>query len=121
MDPPSVEGWHTGKEWIDGGTLTERVNFAVGQVSDPKRPGVQAIVRRLAAGGEPLAPEVFVQRCLDLAGPLAVGEDTRAALNELAAEAGPLTLAGDGADGAGAHRVARMLSLIVAAPEYQFC
>ncbi|MEX2228519.1 MAG: DUF1800 domain-containing protein [Dehalococcoidia bacterium] len=121
MDPPSVEGWHTGKEWIDGGTLTERVNFAVGQVSDPKRPGVQAIVRRLAADGEPLAPEVFVQRCLDLAGPLAVGEDTRAALNELAAEAGPLTLAGNGADGAGARRVARMLSLIVAAPEYQFC
>ena len=24
MDPPTVEGWHTGKEWIDGGTLTER-------------------------------------------------------------------------------------------------
>src|SRR5262245_20172375 len=25
MNPPTVEGWHTGKEWIDGGTLNERV------------------------------------------------------------------------------------------------
>ena len=22
LDPPTVEGWHTGKEWIDGGLLT---------------------------------------------------------------------------------------------------
>ncbi|MCI0440584.1 MAG: DUF1800 domain-containing protein, partial [Chloroflexi bacterium] len=28
-NPPTVEGWHTGHEWIDGGTLNERVNFAV--------------------------------------------------------------------------------------------
>ena len=29
LTPPTVEGWHTGKEWIDAGTLNERVNFAV--------------------------------------------------------------------------------------------
>ena len=39
MDPPSVEGWHTGKEWIDGGTLTERINFAVNQVKVTSKPG----------------------------------------------------------------------------------
>jgi uncharacterized protein (DUF1800 family) len=27
LNPPSVEGWHTGKEWIDGGTLVQRINF----------------------------------------------------------------------------------------------
>ena len=44
MDPPSVEGWHTGKEWIDGGTLTERINFAVDQVkvTVARHPGVHA-------------------------------------------------------------------------------
>ncbi len=36
--PPTVEGWHTGKEWIDSGTLTERVNFAVNQLSDTPGP-----------------------------------------------------------------------------------
>ena len=28
INPPSVEGWHQGVEWIDTGTLIERVNFA---------------------------------------------------------------------------------------------
>ena len=46
LDPPSVEGWHTGKEWIDGGTLTERINFAVSQISDLDKPGPQAIIVR---------------------------------------------------------------------------
>src|SRR5262249_21154248 len=27
FQPPSVEGWHEGLEWIDSGTLLERVNF----------------------------------------------------------------------------------------------
>ena len=27
LDPPSVEGWHTGEEWINSGALVERVNF----------------------------------------------------------------------------------------------
>ena len=61
MDPPSVEGWHTGKEWIDGGTLTERVNFAVGKVRDPRAPGVAAVTERLAAAGGAMAPQEFVR------------------------------------------------------------
>ena len=27
LQPPSVEGWHEGMEWIDSGSLVERVNF----------------------------------------------------------------------------------------------
>ena len=34
LNPPSVEGWHTGKEWIDTGCLVERINFAAQQVGD---------------------------------------------------------------------------------------
>ena len=30
LDPPSVEGWHTGAEWIDSGALVRRINFAAG-------------------------------------------------------------------------------------------
>ena len=29
MNPPTVEGWHTGHEWIDSGTLVERINFGL--------------------------------------------------------------------------------------------
>ncbi len=109
LDPPSVEGWHTGKEWIDGGTLMERVNFAVQQVGDPQAPGTRALAGRLANGDAPAA-EVLVEGCLEAAGPLEASTETRE------------TLLAGAPTGAGAHdeRVARMLTLVVAAPEYQF-
>ena len=39
LQPLTVEGWHTGPEWIDGGTLNTRVNFASEEVNDPRKPG----------------------------------------------------------------------------------
>ena len=33
-NPPSVESWHTGQEWIDGGALVRRVNFAAKFLGD---------------------------------------------------------------------------------------
>ena len=38
LNPPSVEGWHTGREWIDSGSMVERINFVadeLGNVSIP--------------------------------------------------------------------------------------
>jgi uncharacterized protein (DUF1800 family) len=120
MDPPSVEGWHTGKEWIDGGTLMERINFAADHVGDATRPGTRDLVERLAAQGETVAPERFVDTCLDQAGPLAASEQTRRTLLDFANEGGDLRFDGDEAHAESARRVARMLTLVVAAPEYQF-
>ncbi|MXY78620.1 MAG: DUF1800 domain-containing protein [Chloroflexi bacterium] len=118
MDPPSVEGWHTGKEWIDSGTLMERVNFAVEHVGDASAPGVRAIADRIAAQG-PMEPEALVDTLLDLAGTLEVGETTRTALVE-AASSPPASGNGNGANGDGAERIAELLRLVVATPEYQF-
>jgi hypothetical protein len=118
MDPPSVEGWHTGKEWLDAGTLTERVNFAVEQMMDTSKPGVAFIVDRVAAGGD-ASPDEFVDRCLDLCGPLEVSADTRETLVDFAQQDGPLSFSNGTSDEARA-RIGRMVQLIVAAPEYQF-
>ena len=85
MNPPTVEGWHTGHEWIDGGTLNERVNFAVNQFNDLSAPGVQDIISRLSEDGA-LSPDQLVDRCLDLVGPLEVGADTRRALSAYAGQ-----------------------------------
>ena len=49
MNPPSVEGWHMGKEWIDTGILVERVNFGAKQLGDISKPGVQRLLERLRA------------------------------------------------------------------------
>ena len=47
FQPPSVEGWHEGVEWIDSGTLIERVNFASSEMSDLNKPGVKKLVARI--------------------------------------------------------------------------
>ena len=119
LNPPTVEGWHTGHEWIDGGTLNERVNFAVNQFNDTSAPGVQEIISRLA-NDSTLAPEQLVERCLDLIGPMEVGEETRTALSAYADSVGDIDLSSDQAKTDNAGKVARMLQLIVASREYQF-
>ena len=46
-----MEGWHTGREWIDTGNLVERVNAAALELGDVNQPGVREVVRRLEGGG----------------------------------------------------------------------
>jgi uncharacterized protein (DUF1800 family) len=117
---PTVEGWHTGKEWIDGGTLTERVNFAVSEMADVSKPGIQNIIQRLQAQGTAVAPETFVDTCLDLMGPLEMGDEARQALSRYANSGGALRFGTPAEADASAARVGRMLQLIVATQEYQF-
>ena len=120
LNPPTVEGWHTGKEWIDGGTLTERINFSVGELSDPNKPGIEQIISRLKANGSPLSPDEFVDRCLELVGPLDIGETTRESLTRFAASQGELNIGTDDAAEENNARVVRMLQLIASSREYQF-
>ena len=111
LDPPTVEGWHTGKEWIDGGNLTERVNFAVGEVGDGSSPGIRRIVDRLVEGGSLSTPESFVDSTLNAIGPIEVEGPTHAALVQFATDSG---------SDDDRLRIVRMIRLIVATPEYQF-
>ncbi len=76
LNPPSVEGWHTGKEWINSGSLMARVNFVAEKVGDTSLPGVRAIINRLKEHGS-LSPEQLVDGCLDQLGPVEVGTDTK--------------------------------------------
>ena len=119
MNPPSVEGWHTGKEWIDTGILVERVNFAASVVADPSKPGIRTIVDRLRAAGE-LSPEDFLDPASTCVGPLPVRPSTRdrPAQPRRASRVRCASTAGD--DPAADERVTELLQLIVAAREYQF-
>ena len=117
LNPPTVEGWHTGKEWIDSGSLVNRVNFAADQVGNLEHPGIRDIIDRIAQRGVALSPDALVDVCLDLVGPLVVGEDTRNALVGKASQSGDAVPADREQL---APRVAQMLQLIVATREYQF-
>jgi uncharacterized protein (DUF1800 family) len=120
MDPPSVEGWHTGKEWIDGGTLTERVNYAINTLNDPEKPGVRAIVDRIRSGDDATSPAQFVDSLLDLVGPLELESETRDTLLAHAEKDGPLEWGSDESASASTERVVQLLTLVVSAREYQF-
>jgi len=63
LNPPSVEGWHTGAEWINSGSLMRRVNFTAELVGDVSRPGIKNMVDRLIANGDTSA-EAVVDSCL---------------------------------------------------------
>ncbi len=119
MDPPTVEGWHTGKEWIDGGTLNERVNFAVDRVGDVEKPGIRDIVDALGSGGS-LSPEDVVEGCLEQLGAIDVGQDTRQALMHNAAAGGSLSFDTEEERQKSVERIQRTLQLIVASTEFQF-
>ncbi len=118
INPPSVEGWHTGAEWIDSGSLVRRINFAADWLSNLEMPGVQSIIGRTRAQGNLASPE-FVDICLDLLGPLEVADSTRQELISMAERGGELCWDSDEDSRTSAGRVADMLALIAAAREYQ--
>ena len=122
LDPPSVEGWHTGREWINSGAFMGRVNFVADQVSNTDLPGVRDIVRRVTANGNGagLTAETLVDRCLDLMGPLEVADETRRELVEHAEAAGPVPSPNGHDDEETAGRVGAVLALIAGTTEYQF-
>ena len=120
MNPPTVEGWHTGREWIDSGTLVERINFVSDQVGNIDLPGVRAIIDRLSAQSDTTSPEGFVDGCLDLLGPLEVTEKTRDSLIAHTRQAGPLRRDTGQERSNFARRVGEMLQMVAASAEYQY-
>ena len=112
LDPPSVEGWHTGKEWINSGALVNRVNFVAERVGNTDLPGVRSIIDRVASRETAITPDALVDRCLDQMGPLEVSAVTRKELLDHAES--------DGEAADLPRRVADMLALIAATREYQF-
>jgi len=116
LNPPTVEGWHTGKEWIDSGTLVERINFTADNVGNLKLPGVRAIVTRLRAEGATLSPERLVDGCLELLGGYRLADETYQELVALARNGGDIHTNAEDFDA----RVAQLLQSIVATTEYLF-
>ena len=116
INPPTVEGWHTGKEWIDSGTLVERINFTADQVGNINLPGVRAIINRLSSRGPILSPEQLVDGCLEMLGGYELADETRSRLVANARKGGELHTGTEGF----AQRVGRMLQLMVATQEYLF-
>jgi hypothetical protein len=116
LNPPSVEGWHTGKEWIDGGTLVQRINFTADRVGDLSYPGIQDIIKKLASEGPTFSPEDLVDGCLRLLGHYELADETRRMLVDHAQKSGELCTNTEEFP----QQVGQMLQMIVATKEYLY-
>jgi len=116
LNPPSVEGWHWGTEWIDSGALVERVNFASERLGNIESPGVQTLIDRILSdsnGG--LNAEELVERALDELSVGDISDKTRSALVEFA----EVQVNQSDSGNAGPEQVANVLKLVGATPEFQ--
>ena len=116
MDPPSVEGWHTGSEWINSGSLLARINFVADRVADTTLPGVKSIVDKMKGDGIS-SSEQLLDACLDNMGYLVLNDETRDHLSQHAALAGNVDWSDESTT---SERIGEMLALISATTEYQF-
>jgi len=120
INPPSVEGWHTGQEWIDSGSLLRRINFVADRLGDTSLPGVQLMIDELGSRGT-MSPEEFVESCLDILGALRVEDETREQLVEHVKAGGEIKRGSSEEDvRAFGQRVAEVLQLIASTREFQF-
>ena len=118
-EPPTVEGWHYGREWIDSGTLVERINWAADWVGQTDLPGVKDIVDRMIERGA-MSPREFVEGCLDLIGPIEVVDETMSGLVAFAEEGGELHNGTEEERIEFSKRVGQMLQMIVSTQDFQF-
>ena len=119
LNPPSVEGWHTGAEWINSGSLMRRVNFAADLVGNVNKPGIQSMISRLKAQ-DARTPEQLVDGCLDLMGPMEVAPESRTELIGFAGEGGDFRWDTQEAQQTSSERIGELLQLIVSLREFQY-
>ena len=115
-DPPSVEGWHTGREWIDGGTLVHRINFTADFLGDTEYPGIQEIISRLSADAPSISPEELVDGSLRLLGHYELADENRRMLISKVEKNGQMTTGTPEFS----EQVAEMLQLIASTKEYLY-
>ena len=118
LDPPSVEGWHTGTEWINTAGLVNRINFAVDLFSNQDKQGVRYIIDSIRTLGT-LSPEQFVDACLNMLGGIVPSERTRRELDEHASMIGNLSFDTESDESESARRIVEMMQLIASTREYQ--
>ncbi len=110
-NPPTVEGWHEGIEWVETGSLVERINFSSDRFSDPDKPGVREMIDSLESRfKDDTSAQEVVQGCLDQMGAIEVSEETRSILVDHASKLG---------DEERGDKFVEMLRIVSATPEFQ--
>ena len=116
LNPPTVEGWHTGKEWINSGAFINRVNFVADRLKNTELPGVKTIVENVKQNSNLNQAESIVDSCLE---ELSCSKLETQTYNELIEDIN----SDEGSNGNGSidRQITNTLAMIAGTKEYQFC
>ncbi len=115
LNPPTVEGWHIGREWIDSAFLIERINYAAERLADSSTPGVKRLVERLQDRGGTLSSDELLDASLYELGCLEMRDSIR---NKILEEIGPDTQLDVSSPDFPQHAT-RMFQSISSSPDFQ--
>ncbi len=121
LNPPTVEGWHTGSEWIETGSLVERLNASAKEISNKSLPGVQKIISLVHSHGPVVAPMTLVDVCLEAMALYDMPTSTKEMLVGYASKWGNLAFDREDAIPCSEQRITELLQMIVSCREYQMC
>ena len=116
LNPPTVEGWHTGREWIDSSYLVERINFSSKMIGDISAPGTAAIIERIGSGKTTISPQELLDECLSEMGHIYLNTSSIGILFEELETHSDISCESDQFN----ETISQMLRLIVSSREYQF-
>ncbi len=119
LNPPSVEGWHTGEEWITSGSLIDRVNFASRYFGDDSQKGVNEMVNRIKNSlAKNISEDQLIDACLSAMGEIEVSEHTYKTLVEFV-QADPEQLLS--IKSSGNNFIKGLFQIIASSKEFQMC
>jgi len=111
MNPPSVEGWHEGEEWIDSGSLIERINYASTEISNTSSYGVKRIIEIIKETNI-TEPDDLINRTLETLGYIHITDKTKGMIKEHLSK-NKFTNKED--------KILDVLKIIVSTPDFQYC
>jgi len=111
MNPPSVEGWHEGEEWIDSGSLIERINYASTEISNTSSYGVKRIIEIIKETNI-TEPDDLINRTLETLGYIQITDKTKGMIKEHLSK-NKFTNKED--------KILDVLKIIVSTPDFQYC
>jgi len=120
LNPPTVEGWHTGFEWIDSAFLIERVNFSADRLGNLDAPGVRSIIDRLPGADLSLTPDELIDRCNYELGQLNLEDRSRRVLTKELELHHDIPCAGGSSNPDFTEIAIEVLQMLSASKEFQF-
>ena len=111
LNPPSVEGWHEGEEWIDSGSLIQRINYASDEISNKSSKGVKRIIE-IIKSKKIGSDEEFINVCLEALGYIELSDRSYKIISEHL----KINNYENNED-----KITDILRIIVSTPDFQYC